>query len=101
MLIGRTTHFKKLQNATVATNNFGLIADVSRYCQDHDTLQQLIQEQDMLSTKLELLREWLSLMQGRLKAANAANTVGQLEWQEDRRAKPVPYTPKQRQGHFA
>jgi len=101
MLIGRSTHFEKLRNATIATNNFGLIADLSRYHQDHDALHQLIQEQDMLSSELELLRERLGLTRGRLEAANAANAIGQLEWQEDRRAKPVPYTPKQRQGRFA
>jgi len=101
MLIGRTTHFEKLWNATIATNNYGLIADLSRYCQDHDALCQLIQEQDMLSAELKLIREHLGLMRGCLEAANAANVVGQLEWQEDRRAEPVPFTPKQRQGCFA
>jgi len=29
MLIGRTSHFEKLRNATLATNNFGIIADIS------------------------------------------------------------------------
>ena len=101
MLIGRTTHFEKLRNATVATNNFGLIANLSRYRQDHNALRQLIQEQDMLSTELELICKRLGLTQGRLEAANAANAIGQLEWQEERRAEPVPYTPKQRQGRFA
>jgi len=101
MLIGRTSHFEKLWNATVATNNYGLIADLSRYHQDHDTLRQLIQEQDMLSSELELVWERLGLTRGHLEATNAANIVGQLEWQEDRRAEPVPFTPKQRQGHFA
>jgi len=101
MLIGRTTHFEKLRNATVTTNNYSLIADLSRYRQDHNALRQLIQEQDMLSTKLKLVREHLGLTRGRLEAANAANVVRQLEWQEDRRAEPVPFTPKQRQGRFA
>jgi len=101
MLIGRTTHFEKLRNATVTTNNYGLITNLSRYHQDHDALHQLIQEQDMLSAKLELVQECLGLTRGRLEAANAASVVGQLEWQEDRRAEPVPFTPKQRQGHFA
>jgi len=101
MLIGRTAHFEKLHNATVATNNFSLIANVSRYRQDHDALHQLIQEQDMLAAELELVRERLALTRGRLESANVPATVGQLEWQEDRRAEPVPFTPKQRQGHFA
>jgi len=61
MLISRTSHFEKLRNATLATNNFGIIADVSRFRQDHDVLRQLIQEQDMLSAELELVRERLGL----------------------------------------
>jgi len=101
MLIEWTAHFEKLCNTTVATNNFGLIADVSRYRQDHNTLRQLIQEQDMLAAELELVRECLALTCGRLEATDAPNAVRQLEWQEDRRAEPVPFTPKQRQGHFA
>jgi len=100
MLIGRTSHFEKLRNATLATNNFGIIADVSRYRQDHDILRQLIQEQDMLLAELELVRERLGLTQGRLEAANAPNIVGQLEWEEDRRPDTIPYTPKQRHGCF-
>src|SRR5712672_3077862 len=101
MLIGRTAHFKKLRNAALTTNNFGIIADISRYRQDHDVLRQLIQEQEMLSAKLELIRERLGLTRGRLEATNAPNLIRQLEWEEDRRAEPVPYTPKQRQGRFA
>jgi len=101
MLIGRTMHFEKLRNTTIATNKFGLIADISCYRQDHDALRQLIQEQDMLAAKLELVRECLALTRGRLEATDAPNAVGQLEWQEDRRAEPVPFTPKQRQGRFA
>jgi len=101
MLIGRTAHFEKLHNATVATNNFSLIANVSRYRQDHDALRQLIQEQDMLAAELELVWERLTLTRGRLESTNAPQVVGQLEWQEDRRAEPVPFTPKQRQGRFA
>jgi len=100
MLIGRTSHFEKLRNATLATNNFGIIADVSWYRQDHDVLRQLIQEQDMLSAELKLVRERLGLTRGRLEAANAPNVVGQLEWEEDRRPDAVPYTPKQRHGRF-
>ena len=90
MLIGQTTHFQKLRNTVIATNKFGLITDVSRYHQDHDALCQLLQEQDMLSAELELIRERLGLTCGRLEATNAPNTVGQLEWQEERRAKLVP-----------
>jgi len=101
MLIGRTAHFEKLCNATVATNNFGLIANLSCYRQDHDALQQLIQEQDMLAAELELIQEHLALTRGRLESTNAPAAIGQLEWQEDRRAEPVPFTPKQRQGRFA
>jgi len=101
MLIGRSARFEKLRNAAFTTNNFSVIADISRYRQDHDVLRQLVQEQDMLSAELELVRERLGLMRGHLKAANAPNLVGQLEWEEDRRAEPVPYTPKQRSGHFA
>jgi len=101
MLIGRTARFEKLRNAAHDTNNFGIIADISRYRQDHNLLRQLVQEQEMLSAKLELVREHLALTRGRLKATNAPNLVGQLEWEEDRRAEPVPYTPKQRQGRFA
>src|SRR5712671_1185417 len=100
MLISRTSHFKKLRNATFATNNFGIIADVSRYRQDHDILRQLLQEQDMLSAELELVRERLGLTRGRLEAANAPNVVGQLEWEEDRRPDAIPYTPKQHHGRF-
>jgi len=100
MLISRTSHFKKLRNATFATNNFGIIADVSRYRQDHDILRQLLQEQDMLSAELELVRERLGLTRGRLEAANAPNVVGQLEWEEDRRPDAVPYTPKTHHGRF-
>jgi len=48
-------------------------------------LRQLLQEQDMLAAELELVRERLGLTRGRLEAANAANLVGQLEWEEDRR----------------
>jgi len=101
MLIGRTARFEKLRNAAHNTNNFGIIADISRYRQDHDLLRQLVQEQEMLSTELELIRERLGLTRGRLEAADTPNIVGQLEWEEDRRAKPIPYTPKQRQGRFA
>src|SRR5712675_1489265 len=101
MLIGRSARFEKLRNAALITNNFGVIADISRYRQDHDVLRQLVQEQEMLSAELELIRKRLGLTRGRLEAANAPNLVGQLEWEEDRRAEPVPYTPKQRQGHFA
>src|SRR5712672_1118579 len=49
MLIGCSACFEKLRNAALATNNFGIIADVSRYRQDHDVLRQLLQEQDMLA----------------------------------------------------
>src|SRR5712671_934086 len=101
MLIGRSAHFEKLRNAALATNNFGVIADVSRYCQDHDVLRQLVQEQEMLSAELELVRERLGLTHGRLEATNAPNLVGQLEWEEDRRAEPIPYTPRQKSGRFA
>jgi len=101
MLIGRSARFEKLHNAVLATNNFGIIANVSHYRQDHDVLRQLVQEQEMLSAELELIRERLGLTRGRLEAANAPNLVGQLEWEEDRRAEPIPYTPKQRSGHFA
>jgi len=54
----------------------------------------------MLSAELELIRECLGLMRGRLEAANAPNVIGQLEWEEDRRPDAVPYTPKQRHGRF-
>ena len=101
MLIGRSARFEKLRNAVLATNNFGIIANVSRYHQDHDILRQLVQEQEMLSAKLELIRERLGLTRGRLKAANAPNLIRQLEWEEDRRAEPIPYTPKQHAGRFA
>ena len=101
MLIGRTARFEKLRNAALVTNNFSIIADISRYRQDHDLLHQLIQEQEMLSAELELIRERLGLTRGQLEAANAPNIVGQLEWEEDRRAEPIPYTPKQRSGRFA
>src|SRR5882672_7185315 len=101
MLISRSARFEKLRNAVLITNNFGVIADVSRYRQDHDLLRQLVQEQEMLSAELELIRERLGLTRGRLKAADAPNLVGQLEWQEDRRGEPIPYTPKQRSGRFA
>jgi len=100
MLIGRTTHFEKLRNAALATNNFGVIADISRFRQDHDILRQLLQEQEMLSAELKLVRERLGLTRGRLEAANAPHLVGQLEWEEDRRPDVVPYTPKQRHGRF-
>jgi len=100
MLIGRTTHFKKLRNAALTTNNFGVIANISRFQQDHDILRQLIQEQEMLSAELELVRERLGLTRGRLEATNAPHLVGQLEWEEDRRPNTVPYTPKQRHGRF-
>src|SRR5712671_1249054 len=101
MLIGCSACFEKLRNAALATNNFGIIADVSRYRQDHDVLRQLVQEQEMLSAELELVRERLGLMRGRLKAANAPHLVGQLEWEEDRRTEPIPYTPRQKSGRFA
>ena len=101
MLIGRTARFEKLRNAAHNTNNFGIIADISRYRQDHDLLRQLVQEQEMLSAELELIRECLGLTRGCLEAANAPNLVGQLEWEEDRRTEPIPYTPKQRLGCFA
>jgi len=101
MLIGRTSHFEKLCNAVHATNNFSLIADVSRFRKDHEVLRQLIQEQDMLSAELKLVRECLGLTRGRLEAANAPNIVGQLEWEEDRRPDAIPYTPKQHHGCFA
>src|SRR5712672_3374338 len=101
MLIGRTARFKKLRNAALTTNNFGVIADISRYRQDHDILRQLVQEQEMLSTELELIRKRLGLTRGRLEAANAPNLVGQLEWEEDRRTEPIPYTPRQKSGRFA
>src|SRR5882672_390247 len=95
MLIGRTTHFEKLCNAALALNNFGIIADISQFHQDHNILRQLLQEQDMLSAELELVRERLGLTRGRLEAANAPNLVGQLEWEEDRRPDAaVPFTPK-------
>src|SRR5712672_488163 len=100
MLIGRTTHFKKLRNAAHATNNFGIITNISRFRQDHDILRQLIQEQDMLAAELELIHEHLGLTRGRLEAANAPQLVGQLEWEEDRRPDAIPYTPKQRHGRF-
>jgi len=100
MLIGRTSHFEKLRNAALALNNFGITADISRFRQDHDVLRQLIQEQDMLSAELELVRERLGLTRGRLEAVNAPQLVGQLEWEEDRRPNAIPYTPKQRHGHF-
>ena len=93
MLIGHSARFEKLRNAALLTNNFGVIADVSRFRQDHDVLRQLVQEQEMLSAELELVRERLGLTHGRLEAANAPNLVGQLEWEEDRRAEPIPYTP--------
>jgi len=101
MLISWTARFEKLRNTTHNTNNFGIIANVSRYRQDHDLLCQLVQEQEMLSAELELVRERLALTRGHLEAANAPNLVGQLEWEEDRRAEPIPYTLKQRQGRFA
>jgi len=101
MLIGRSARFEKLRNATLTTNNFGVIADVSRYRQDHNLLRQLVQEQEMLSAELELIRERLGLTRGCLEAANAPNLVGQLEWEEDRRAEPIPYTPRQKSGRFA
>src|SRR5882672_9687825 len=101
MLIGRSARFEKLRNAALTTNNFGVIADISRYRQDHDVLRQLVQEQEMLSAELELVRERLGLTRGRLEAANAPNLVGQLEWEEDRRAEPIPYTPRQKSGRFA
>jgi len=101
MLIGRTTQFEKLRNAAIKANNLGIIADVSRYHQDHDALRQLIQEQDMLSAELDLIQERLGLMCRRLKSANTPNIVGQLEWEEERRIEqPLPFTPKQRQGRF-
>ena len=100
MLIGRTTHFEKLRNAALATNNFGIITNISRFHQDHDVLRQLLQEQDMLTAELKLVRERLGLMRGRLEAANAPNIVRQLEWEEDRRPDAIPYTPKQRHGRF-
>ena len=100
MLIGRTTHFEKLRNAVLALNNFGITADISRFRQDHDVLRQLLQEQDMLSAELELVRERLGLTRGQLKAANAPHLIGQLEWEEDRRPDAIPYTPKQRHGRF-
>jgi len=100
MLIGRTTHFEKLRNAVLALNNFGITADISRFRQDHDVLRQLLQEQDMLSAELELVRERLGLTRGRLEAANAPHLVRQLEWEEDRRPDAIPYTPKQRHGRF-
>jgi len=100
MLIGRTTRFEKLRNAAHNTNNFGIIADISRFRQDHDILRQLLQEQEMLSSELELVRERLGLTCGRLEAANAPHLVGQLEWEEDHRPNVVPYTPKQRHGRF-
>src|SRR5882672_7430366 len=53
MLIGRTARFEKLRNAAHNTNNFGIIANISRYRLDHDLLRQLVQEQEMLSAKLE------------------------------------------------
>src|SRR5712672_2126309 len=101
MLIGCSACFEKLRNAALATNNFGIIADVSRYCQDHDLLCQLVQEQEMLSAELELIRKCLGLTRGHLEAANTPNLVGQLEWEEDRRAEPIPYTPRQKSGRFA
>ena len=101
MLIGHSARFEKLCNAALITNNFGIIADISRYRQDHDLLCQLVQEQEMLSAELKLVRERLGLTRGRLEAANAPNLVGQLEWEEDRRAEPVPYTPRQKSGRFA
>jgi len=101
MLIGHSACFEKLRNAALITNNFSIIADISRYRQDHDLLRQLVQEQEMLSTELELIRECLGLTRGRLEAANAPNLVGQLEWEEDRRAEPIPYTPHQKSGRFA
>src|SRR5712672_4595218 len=100
MLIGRTARFEKLRNAAHDTNNFGIIADISRYRQDHDLLRQLVQEQEILSAELELVRERLGLTRGRLEAANAPQLVGQLEWEEDRRPDAIPYTPKQRHGRF-
>src|SRR5712671_2376154 len=66
MLIGRTSHFEKLRNAAHALNNFGIVADISRFRQDHDVLRQLLQEQDMLASELELVRERLGLTRGRL-----------------------------------
>jgi len=101
MLIGRSARFEKLRNAALVTNNFSIIADISRYRQDHDLLRQLVQEQEMLSAELELIRERLGLTRGRLEATNAPNLVGQLEWEEDRRAEPIPYTPRQKSGCFA
>jgi len=102
MLIGRTSHFEKLRNAAHTLNNFGIVADISRFRQDHDVLRQLIQEQDMLAAELELVRERLGLTRGRLEAANAPGLVGQLEWEEDRRPDAaVPFTPKIRHGRFA
>jgi len=101
MLISRSARFEKLRNAAHATNNFGIIADISHYRQDHDLLRQLVQEQEMLSAELELIRERLGLTRGRLEAANAPNVVGQLEWEEDRRTEPIPYTPQQKSGRFA
>jgi len=55
----------------------------------------------MLSAELELIRERLGLARGRLKAADAPNIIGQLEWEEDRRTEPIPYTPRQKSGRFA
>src|SRR5712672_394029 len=100
MLISRTSHFEKLRNAAHTTNNFSIIADISRFRQDHDILRQLIQEQDMLSAELELVRERLGLTRGRLEAADAPTVVGQLEWEEDRRPDAIPYTLKQCHSRF-
>jgi len=101
MLIGRTACFEKLRNAAAKANNLGIIADISRYRQDHDALHQLILEQDMLTAELDLVCERLGLTCGRLESANAPNVVGQLKWEEERRIEqPLPFTPKQRQGCF-
>jgi len=102
MLIRRTTRFKKLRNAAIKANNLGIVADISHYHQDHNALCQLIQEQDMLSAKLDLVQERLGLTHGWLESANAPNIIGHLEWEEEWRIKQLlPFTPKQRQGHFA
>jgi len=78
MLIGRTTWFKKLRNAAIKANNLGIITDISHYHQDHNALCQLIQEQDMLSAKLDLVQERLGLTHGWLESANAPNIIGHL-----------------------
>jgi len=99
-MLNRSDHpLEKLRNAALALNNFGIIADISRFPADHNVLHQLLQEQDMLSPNPNSFGN-ASAYEGQLEAANAPHLVGQLEWEEDRRPDAIPYTPKQRHGRF-